>query len=70
MDTPQTALSLLLVFWTGSALFVALHPRAFRDLLQGQRPFREPEAASCFRYRIGGLLCALAGLLLLLWLLF
>lgn len=65
-------LSLALVFWTGSALFAALHPGAMRRLTRGRGvrpepgPEREDELPSLLRLRVLAALMGAAGLLLLL----
>ncbi|MBB6671671.1 hypothetical protein [Cohnella nanjingensis] len=67
MHTAALMLSLALVFWTGSAIFVVLHPRAVWRLVQGRRweTSREPESDNLWLIRIQGIFMGAAGLLLL-----
>lgn len=61
-------LSLVLVFWTGSALFAVLHPRAVLRLAAGSRMHgragKEADEAS-LRIRVQGAWMSLAGLIVL-----
>ncbi|MBN2980255.1 MULTISPECIES: hypothetical protein [Cohnella] len=68
MSNPLTAaVLLLLVFWTGTALFIAVHPEWFRSWVHRLRGTKEPEGRTYLPYRIGALVCGIAGFLGLSW---
>lgn len=67
MHSAALMLSLLLVFWTGSAFFVILYPRAVWRFVQGWRwgTSGEPADDHLRIIRVQGILMGAAGALLL-----
>jgi multidrug transporter EmrE-like cation transporter len=61
----STVITIFIVLWTGTALFVTLKPKTFWRITQGWKATSEPSTAYFVFSRIGTAICAIIGLVLL-----